>query len=69
MKNARYFRGAKGRMVTSPKTAPGGQQSYPGDTELKINPANLELYVRKEEEGAREGEEAERGGGGQRRFQ
>lgn len=47
MKNAHYFRGTKGRMVTSPETTPGGQQSYTENTELKINPANLEFYVRK----------------------
>ena len=49
-------------MVTSPKTTPGGQQSCTENTELKINPANLEFYVRKKEEGA------ERGGRGTKAF-
>ena len=63
-----------GRMTTSPKKTPGGQQSYTENPELKINPANVELHAqrrrrrkrRRRRRNQREG--GERGGGATETF-
>ena len=47
VKSTHYFRGTMGRMITSPKKTPGGQQSYTENPELKINPANIELHAQR----------------------